>query len=139
MIFVLLLVGCKKTELSETKQTTKETQSSEMGEKMTDKDYEKIIGDWECIDTDWSGDKVYIRKTNDGIAIRYEDEIEYTAQCVSKSKAEEDTYYNFENIENETMYFFNLKENGNFMLNSGTTHPEAVGLSKPMEYKRISE
>lgn len=36
-------------------------------------------------------------------------------------------------------YMIDLKTNGNIILNRGTTNPEMTGLSKPMEYKRISE
>ena len=138
----LLVVGCNsndKKTMSSSSTSSSSTSTSETKLELTKEEYDSFIGTWECIDPDWTGDKVYISKTDNGLSIQYEGEDIVETECVSRSKEKDVTFYNFENIDTETMYMIELKGNGNIILNQGTTKPKTPGLSKPMEYKRISE
>ena len=139
---IVLLVGCNsndKKTISSSSITNSSTQNSETKLELTKEEYDSFIGTWECIDPDWTGDEVYISKTNNGLSIRYDGEEETDAEPSSKSKEEDDIYYSFVNKTEEMAYTIVLKPSGNIILNRGTTNPEMTGLSKPMEYKRISE
>lgn len=138
----VLLVGCnsndKKTVFTGSS-TNSSTQNSETRLDLTKEEYDSFVGTWECIDPDWTGDKVYISKTDNGLSIQYDSGDKTNTELSSRPREAEDVYYRFENKKDEMAYIIDLKTNGNIILNRGTTNPEMTGLSKPMEYKRISE
>lgn len=139
---IVLLVGCSsndKKTVSSNSSTNSSTQNSEDKLVLTEKEYDSLIGTWECIDPDWDGDKVDITKMDKGLSIQYDGEKKTNTELTSKSKEDDYIYYRFENKKEEMAYMIDLKTDGNIILNRGTTNPEMTGLSKPMEYKKISE
>lgn len=142
VIILVLIVGCKsndKITVSNSSISSSNTRNSETKLELSKDECDSFVGTWECIDPDWTGDKVYISKTDKGLSIQYDGEEKTNIELTSKSKEDDYTYYRFENKKDEMAYMIDLKTDGNIILNRGTTNPEMTGLSKPMEYKRISE
>lgn len=139
---LFILAGCKyndRKEASRSSTSNSDTSTIEAKLNLAEKEYDALVGMWECIDPDWSGEKIFIKRIGDRLSIQYDGEDAVKTECVSKSKETDSVYYNFENIDSEMMYMFDLKTNGNMILNRGTTNPKMTGLSKPMEYKKIAE
>jgi hypothetical protein len=134
---VFTLTACasnsKKTSLDSTATTVSVEKMS-----LSKRAYDALIGTWECVDPDWSGEKVYISRNDKGLGIKYDDRENTKTKFVSKSDESEDVYYRFENKKEKLGYNIVLLKNGNIILNFGTTNPELTGLSKPMEYKRVT-
>ncbi|MHC5227022.1 hypothetical protein ACYSNW_01945 [Enterococcus sp. LJL99] len=139
---IVLLVGCNsndKKTISSSSISNSSTQNSETKLELTKEEYDSFVGTWECIDSDWTGEKVYISKTDNGLSIQYDGEEKTNTEPSSRSKEGDDMYYSFVNRKEEMSYTIALKPSGNIILNRGTTKKDTVGLSAPMEYKRISE
>lgn len=142
VVSIFMIVGCKSTDekqVSSNSMTNSSTSNIDTKLELTKKEYDSFVGAWECIDPDWTGEKVYILKTDSGLSIQYDGEERTNTELSSRSREGEDIYYSFENKKEEMAYMIDLKISGNIILNRGTTNPELVGLSKPMEYKRVSE
>lgn len=138
---IFLIAGCKSNNEKEisSRITNSSTSNVENNLDLAEKEYDSLVGTWECIDSDCSGEKVSIMRSDGGMSFLYEGEDEVETECVSRSQEKEDIFFNFENIDSEMMYMVNLKPNGNIILNQGTVKSQTTGLSKPMEYKKISE
>lgn len=142
IVSLVLIVGCKsndKKTVSSSAISSSSTQNSETKLELSKDEYDSFVGTWECIDPDWTGDKVYISRVDNGLSIQYDGGDKTNTELTSKSKEDDYTYYRFENKKDEMAYMIDLKTDGNIILNRGTTNPEMTGLSKPMEYQRISE
>lgn len=139
---VVLIASCKsndKKEASGSSVTSSSTQNSETKLELSKDEYDSFVGTWECIDPDWTGDKVYISKMDNGLSIQYDGEEKTNIELTSKSKEDDYIYYRFENKKDEMAYMIDLKTDGNIILNRGAIKKNTEGLSAPMEYKKISE
>lgn len=68
-----LIVGCKsdrKKVVSNSSVSTSNTSNSENKLVFSEKEYDFFVGTWECIDPDWTVEKVYISKAANGLSIR---------------------------------------------------------------------
>lgn len=142
IVSLVLIAGCKsndKEEVSNSTISSSSTSNTETKLELTKEEYSSFIGTWECIDPDWTGDKVYISKTDNDLSIQYGGEEKTNTELTSKSKEDDYTYYRFENKKDEMAYIIDLKTDGNIILNRGTIKKNTEGLSAPMEYKKISE
>ncbi|MHC5227183.1 hypothetical protein ACYSNW_02765 [Enterococcus sp. LJL99] len=133
IVISLVLVGCGD------KDKTNESTNASENVQLSVQDYEQLVGTWSCIDKEAPGSEVTIEKNQKGLLIQYDNEEKAATEFVSKTEELNSTHYQFENKEEELGYYFTLKDDGNIILNRGTTNSKMVGLSKPMEYERIEK
>lgn len=133
IVLGLVLVGCgDKAKKNES------TNSSKNGQ-LSVQDYEQLVGTWSCIDKEVPDSEVTIKKTKNNLMIQYDNDEKVATEYVSKTEELNSTHYRFENKEETLVYYFTLKDDGNIILNRGTTKSNAEGLSKPTEYERIEK
>lgn len=97
---IIVIVGYKsndKEELLSSNRSTSNTSTSEDKVELTKKEYASLVGKWECIDPDWTGDKVYLSKYGDGLSIQYDGEEKINVELTSESEEEDYVYYRLEN------------------------------------------
>lgn len=139
--FILMVAGCsfdKKDETLVDSSNNTVTTSEKEKVSISKKEYVSIVGTWECLDEAGKGDEVSIKQNDKGLTIQYYGEDATETEFTERLEEKDSTYFRFENKEAEVAYMIDLTADGNIILNRGTTNPEMTGLSKPMEYKKIS-
>ncbi|WP_348920253.1 hypothetical protein [Enterococcus rotai] len=139
-LLAVALTGCsldKKNTSSTDSSNTEMTSSEQEPVSISQKEYASLVGLWECLDEAGKGDEVTIKQNDVGMTIQYAGEDESVTEFTERKVEKNSIYFRFENKKDEMAYMIDLRTDGTIILNRGTTNTEMIGLSKPMEYKKV--